>query len=127
MLVRTWYVALSPVISHQQLTMSYIPQALGFFDLTGKGALKPLLPLLFWSLYLSARPGFDVPTRAAYSHSADVGRRTFLPFFSDRMAQNLSMSLKVGFWTGSCGSLTTLGLLLITASYISCVTGISAR
>ena len=88
---------LSAVISHQQLAMSYSPQALGFFDLTFSGSLKPLDPLLFCSLYLSANGGFEVPTRTAYSHSAAVGRRTFLPFFSDRTAQNFSMSANVGF------------------------------
>src|SRR6516164_761995 len=107
--------------------MSYRPQALGFFDRTGNGDLKPLGPLLFWSRYFSAKAGLEVPTRAAYSHSAEVGRRTFLPFFFDRMWQNFSTSLNVGFCTGSCGSLTRLGFLPITASYISWVMGISAR
>src|SRR5438034_9035514 len=116
---------LSAVISHQQLDMSYSPQALGFLDLTVKGDLKPLGPLLFWSLYFSAKPGLEVPTRAAYSHSAAVGKRTFLPFFSERISVNFLMSANVGFCTGSWGSLTMLGLLPITASYISCVTGIS--
>src|SRR5262245_64787042 len=106
--------------------MSYSPQAFGFLDLTFSGDLKPSGPLLFWSLYFSANAGLEVPTRAAYSHSAEVGRRTFLPFFFDRMSQNFSMSLNVGFWTGSCGSLTRLGFLPITASYISCVMVISA-
>src|SRR5262249_9273288 len=118
--------ALSPVISHQQLAMSYSPQALAFFDLTLRGDLKPSWPLLFWSWYFSAKAGPEVPTRAAYSHSAEVGSRTFLPFFSDRMSQNFWISLNVGFCTGSCGSLTRLGFLPITASYISWVTGISA-
>src|SRR5215468_8853511 len=118
--------ALSPVISHQQLAMSYSPQALAFLDLTLSGDLKPSGPLLFWSLYFSAKAGLEVPTRAAYSHSAEVGRRTFLPFFSDRMSQNCSTSLNVGFCTGSCASLTVLGFLPITASYSSCVMGISA-
>src|SRR5215831_20699155 len=97
--------ALSPVTSHQQLAMSYSPQAFAFLDLTFKGDLKPSGPLLFWSLYFSGNPGSETPTRAAYSHSAEVGRRTFRPFFSDRMAQNFSMSGNVGFCTGSCGSL----------------------
>src|SRR5262245_5155659 len=109
----------SAVISHQQLAMSYTSQGLGFLDLTGKGALKPLGPLLFCSLYFSGKPGLDVPTRAAYSHSASVGRRTLLPFFSVRMLQNLSMSAKRGFCTGSLGSLVVLGLFPITAWYIS--------
>src|SRR5262245_24575290 len=126
-LCRTLYMPLSAVISHQQLAMSYSPQALGFFDLTFRGTLNPMVPVLFWSLYFSGNPGLDVPTRAAYSHSASVGRRTVFLFFSDRMAQNLLMSVKRGFCTGSCGSFTVLGLLPITASYISWVTGISAR
>src|SRR5262249_29726116 len=119
--------ALSPVISHQQLAMSYSPQALAFLDLTFRGDLKPSGPLLFWSLYFSAKPGLEVPTRAAYSHSAEVGRRTFLPFFFDRRSQNFLTSANVGFCTGSCGPLTRLGFLPITASYISWVTGTSAR
>src|SRR5262245_45639581 len=106
--------------------MSYSPQAFAFLDLTLSGALKPAGPLLFWSLYFSANPGPDVPTRAAYSHSAEVGRRTFLPFLPDRMSQNFWMSLNVGFCTGSCGSLTRLGFLPITDSKKSWVTGISA-
>src|SRR5262249_9364239 len=118
--------ALSPVISHQQLAMSYSPQALAFFDLTLSGDLNPLGPLLFWSLYFSAKPGPQVPTRAAYSHSAEVGRRTFLPCLFERVSQHFSMSLNVGFCTGRSGSLTRLGFLPIAASYISCVTGISA-
>src|SRR6516162_3262729 len=111
--------ALSPVISHQQLAMSYSPQAFAFLDLTFRGDLKPSGPLLFWSLYFSANAGLEVPTRAAYSHSAEVGRRTFLPFCFDTISQNLSMSLNAGFCTGSRGSLTRLGFLPITASYIS--------
>ena len=62
--------ALSPVISHQQLAMSYNPQAFGRLDRTFKGDLKPLGPLLFWSLYFSANPGFDVPTRRYRSAAA---------------------------------------------------------
>src|SRR5262245_13280199 len=107
--------------------MSYSPHALGFFDFTIRGSLKPLVPLLFWSVYFSANGGFVVPTRAAYSHSAAVGSRTFFPFFSDRRAQNFSTSANAGFWTGNCGFLTELGLLPITLSYISWVIGISAR
>src|SRR5438093_13097720 len=75
-LCRTLYIPLSAEISHQQLAMSYSPQALGFLDLTLSGALNPLGPVLFWSWYLVANPGFEVPTRAAYSTSASVGRRT---------------------------------------------------
>src|SRR5262249_7978162 len=107
---RTLYMPLSAVTSHQQLAMSYSPQALGFLAFTVSGALNPAVPVLFWSLYLSGNPGLDVPTRAAYSHSASVGRRTVFLFFSDRMAQNLLMSAKRGFCTGSCGSLAVLGL-----------------
>src|SRR5438445_11988623 len=81
-LFRTLYIPLSAEISHQQLAMSYSPQALGFLDLTVSGALNPLGPVLFWSLYFCANPGLDVPTRAPYSHSASVGGRTFFPFFS---------------------------------------------
>src|SRR6516225_9973824 len=99
--------------------MSYSPQALAFFDLTGSGDLKPAGPLLFWSWYFSANAGLEVPTRAAYSHSAVVGRRTFLPFVLDRISQHFSTSLNVGFWTGSCGFLTRLGFFPVTASYIS--------
>src|SRR5262249_46380188 len=117
---------LSAEISHQQLAMSYSPQALGFLDFTFSGALKPSVPVLFCSLYFSGNPGSEVPTRAAYSHSASVGGLTFLPFFSDSIWQNLLISAKVGFCTGSCGSMAVLGLLPITASYISCVIGISA-
>src|SRR5262245_19569498 len=106
--------------------MSYSPQAFGFLDLTFSGDLKPSGPLLFWSWYFSANAGLDVPTRAAYSHSAEVGRRTFLPFFSDTMSQNFWMSLNVGFCTGSCGSFTRLGFFPITDSKKSWVTGISA-
>src|SRR5262249_40181800 len=98
--------------------MSYSPQALGPLDLTRHGALKPLGPVLFCSLYLAANPGLEVPTRAAYSHSASVGRRTVSPFFFETIRQNLSMSAKRGFCTGNCGSFTELGLLPITASYI---------
>src|SRR6516164_7205622 len=61
---RTLYMPLSAEISHQQLAMSYSPQALGFFDLTFSGALNPSVPLLFCSLYFSWKPGLDVPTRA---------------------------------------------------------------
>src|SRR5262245_61378994 len=118
---------LSAVISHQQLAMSYSPQALGFLDLTFSGALNPVVPVLFCSLYFSGNPGLDVPTRAEYSHSASLGRRTVVLFLSDRILQNLLISAKGGFCTGSCGSFAVLGLLPITASYISCVTGISAR
>src|SRR5262245_25551445 len=107
--------------------MSYSPHALGFFDLTFSGSLKPLVPLLFCSLYFSPNGGLEVPTRAAYSHSAEVGRRTFLSFFFERASQNFWTSLNVGFCTGSCGSFTRLGFLPIIASYISWVTGISAR
>src|SRR5262249_52142018 len=107
--------------------MSYSPQAFAFLDLTSSGLLKPSGPLLFWSLYFSAKAGLEVPTRAAYSHSAEVGRRTVLPFFADRTSQNFLTSLNVGFCTGSRGPLTRLGFLPITAWYISCVTGTSAR
>src|SRR5271166_1761506 len=106
--------------------MSYSPQAFAFLDLTFNGDLKPSGPLLFWSLYFSANPGLEVPTRAAYSHSAEVGRRTLLPFCFDRMSQNFSMSANVGFCTGSCRPLTRLGFLPMTASNISWVMGISA-
>ena len=107
--------------------MSYSPQAFGFRDLTFRGDLKPSGPLLFWSLYFSANPGLDVPTRAAYSHSASVGKRTLRRFLSDRIWQNFWISAKGGSCTGSCGSFTVLGLLPMTASYISWVTGISDR
>src|SRR5262245_18662845 len=73
---RTLYIPRSAVISHQQLAMSYSPQALGFFDLIFSGALNPVVPVLFCSAYFSGNVGLDVPTRAAYSHSASVGRRT---------------------------------------------------
>src|SRR5262245_60179572 len=101
---RTLYMPLSAVLSHQQLAMSYSPQALGFFDFTSTGALSPSAPLLFCSLNFSANPGLEVPTRAAYSHSASVGRRTTHLFRSDSSAQNLLTSAKGGFCTGSCGS-----------------------
>src|SRR5215469_3137654 len=114
-LCRTLYMPLSAVISHQQLAMSYSPQALGFLDLTFSGALNPVVPVLFWSLNFSGKPGLDVPTRAAYSHSASLGRRTVFLFLSDRMSQNFLMSAKRGFCTGSRGSFTVLGLLPITA------------
>ena len=67
---------MSAVISHQQMAISYSPQALGFFGLTFSGALNPSVPVLFWSLNFSGNPGLDVPTRAAYSHSASVRGRT---------------------------------------------------
>src|SRR5258706_15462261 len=87
-LCRTLYIPRSAEISHQQLAMSYSPHALGFLDRTVSGALNPLDPVLFWSWYFAANPGLDVPTRAAYSHSASVGSRTFRPFFSETMSQN---------------------------------------
>src|SRR5436190_23870001 len=84
---------LSAVISHQQLAMSYSPQELGFLDLTFSGALKPVVPVLFWSLYFSGNPGLDVPTRAAYSHSASVGRRTVFSF-RYRMSRYFALVLR---------------------------------
>ena len=36
------------------------------------------------------RPQFEVPPLAAYSHSASVGRRYFLPVLSDSHWQNVS-------------------------------------
>src|SRR6516162_6912651 len=118
------YMPLSAEISHQELAMSYSPQALGFLDLTLSGDLKPFGPVLFWSLYFAPNPGLDVPTRAAYSHSASVGRRTFLPFILESFSQNFVTSAKGGFCTGSCGAFTVLGFFPITASYISWVIGI---
>ncbi len=88
--------------------MSYRPQALGFLLRTG--VALGLLPVsLRWSLYFSVKQGLDVPTRAAYSHSASVGRRTVTPFFSDRIRQNRWMSASATRSTGNFAPLLSEG------------------
>src|SRR4051812_31726082 len=105
--------------------MSYRPQALGALLRTGVACDRPPV-VLTWSRYFSLRQGLDVPTRAAYSHSASVGRRTVRPFFRDRIRQNSATSAKAARSTGSRGPLLTDGFLPVTASKTSCVTGTSA-
>src|SRR5579872_457262 len=80
---REGYFALSPVTSHHGLIMSYRPQAFGAFPFTGGADLRPSFRSVPWFRYFSGKPGFDVPTRAAYSHSAAEGSRTRRPVLAD--------------------------------------------
>ena len=81
------------------------------------GVVLGLLPVsLRWSLYFSVKQGLDVPTRAAYSHSASVGRRTVTPFFCDRIRQNRWMSARATRSTGNFAPLLSEGFVPITAS-----------
>ena len=91
-------------------SMSYKPQAFGFLILTGVLLGRPPVSLI-WSLYFSVKQGLDVPTRAAYSHSASVGRRTVTPFFCDKIRQNAMMSAKGTPSTGNFGPLLSDGFL----------------
>src|ERR1700678_397749 len=101
--------------------MSYRPQALGFLVRTGVVLGGPPVSLTS-SLYFSLKQGLDVPTRAAYSHSASVGRRTVTPFFRETIRQNSSISLKGTRSTGNRAPLLWEGFLPITAWNISWVT-----
>src|SRR5262245_12766361 len=104
--------------------MSYKPQALGFLLRTGVVSGRPPVSLICPS-YFPVRQGLDVPTRAAYSHSASVGRRTATPSGRETLRQNSWMSAKGTYSTGNRAPLLRDGFLPITASNISWVTGVS--
>src|SRR5262245_38661325 len=102
--------------------MSYRPHALGFFLPTGCVSSSEFSAYQATSLSESGN-GVDDPARAAYSHSASVGRRYRYPSFRSfkRLMKSWASSL-LTVSTGRSPPLIVLGLEPITLSHCACVT-----
>ena len=110
--------------------MSYSPQEFGFFPPTG-WVLSP--EFAAYQAYSPSSASLSpkecrvlLPARQAYSHWASVGNANFPPWaptLALSFSRNCWQSSQLTFSTGFFGPLKWLGLLPMTASHCSCVTG----